>query len=407
MTGEISPMPEALIIGAGIAGPAAAMALQKVGIEATIYEAYETTAHGVGGTIGLSTNGLDGLRVIGAHEVVRSTGFPTSNVVTWIGGGRRLGAYGRGRALPDGTVSLTIRRTDLYAALHDEAVRRGIRIEHGKRLVDVEQRRDEVVARFADGGRAAGRVLIGADGMRSRTRQLIDPGAPPPRYAGLVATGGCAATDLAPTPSTLHLVFGRRAFFGYTVCDDGTAWWFANLRMATEPTPGELSGTCQAEWRRRLLAAFTGDVPEAVHLIRATPHDLEFGPMHCMDPPARWHRRRMALIGDAAHVSSPTSAQGASLAIEDALVLARCLRDREEPGAAFTMLQRLRQRRVQRVIDDARRVNRRKAAGPLTRRIRHALMAAEAKLAQPDADTWLYDHRIDFAAPVDRELADH
>ncbi|HEU4424959.1 MAG TPA: FAD-dependent monooxygenase [Pilimelia sp.] len=394
-------MPEALVIGAGIAGPTAAMALQKVGVEATIYEAYGTTAHGVGGTIGLSTNGLDGLRALGAHEAVRSAGFPTSEVVTWIGRGRRVGSYDRGSALPDGTVSLTVRRTDLYAVLRTEALRRGIRIEHGKRLVGVEQCRDAVLARFADGDEAVGGILIGADGMRSRTRQLVDPNAPPPCYAGLVATGGCAATDLAPTPNALHLVFGRRAFFGYTVCDDGTAWWFANLRIAREPTPEALSAVSQREWRGRLLAAFAGDVPVAAHVVRATRHDLEFGPMHCMDPPARWHRSRMALIGDAAHVSSPTSAQGAALAIEDALVLARCVRDRDEPAAAFATFQRLRQRRVQRVVDAARRVNRRKAAGPLTRGIRHALMRVSARTARPDVDAWLYDHRIDFAAPVD------
>jgi FAD-dependent urate hydroxylase len=393
-------MSEVLIIGAGIAGPAAAMALQRVGVEATIYEAYENTAHGVGGTIGLSTNGLDALRWLGALDVVKSAGFPTQRVILWVTGGKRLGSYDRGSALPDGTVSMTIKRADLYAGLRDEAARRGIRVEHGKRLVDVEQRRTGVVARFADGSEVAGRVLVGADGMRSRTRQLLDPAAPRPQYTGLLATGGCAGTDLPPTPSALHLVFGKRAFFGYTVCADGTAWWFANLRSRKEPSPQELSAIPQTEWRRRLQLALEPDVPLAQHIIAATPHDLEFGPMHCMDPPAAWHRHRLVLIGDAAHVSSPTSAQGASLAIEDALVLARCVHDRTDPAVAFATFQHLRDRRVRNVIAAARRVNSRKTAGPFTRPVRDAAMALRARAAGPRMDAWVYEHRIDFAAPV-------
>jgi FAD-dependent urate hydroxylase len=386
-----------LVIGAGIAGPVVAMALQRVGIAATVYEAYETPADGLGGTIGLATNGLDALRALGAHAVVTAAGFPTPRVATWLGSGRRVGGWDAGAPLADGTVTVTVRRGDLYAALRAEALRRGIPVEPGKRLVDAGCERGRVVAGFADGSEAAGGVLIGADGMRSRTRQLVDPAAPAPSYAGLLGTGGVTATDLPSTPDTLNLVFGRRAFFGYTVRPDGTVCWFANLRRRREPSPDELAEIARSGWRERLADLLARDATPAADIVRAAADELVLWPMYCMDPPARWHRGRMVLIGDAAHVSSPTSAQGAALAIEDAVVLAGCLRAGADPPAAFAAYQRRRQARVERVIANARRVNRAKTAGPLRRIARDARMRLAP--ARPEAYAWVYDHRVDLDGP--------
>ena len=114
------------------------------------------------------------------------------------GTGKHLGEVPNGGALPDGTVSQTLKRADLYRALRDEAVRRGVRIEYGKRLVDAEVTPDGgVVARFEDGTGAEGDLLIGADGIRSRTRRIIDPNAPGARYVPVLNIGGYARGEVA------------------------------------------------------------------------------------------------------------------------------------------------------------------------------------------------------------------
>lgn len=396
-----------LIIGSGIAGPVTAMALQRVGIDATLYEAYPTTAHGIGAFLGLAPNGLDALAALDLREPVQRLGIPTPKMALWNGAGKRLAEFANGLTLSDGTTNLTIRRADLYQVLNDEAVRRGVRIEHDKRLVDVDQTADGVMARFADGTEADGSVLIGADGMRSRVRALVDPNAPRPAYVGLVGTGGYApGVTLSALPGTFNFVFGKRAFFGYLVVESGEVWWFANEPRADEPTSAELAAVSPEESKRRLATLFTDDVIPAVEIIRATRDDLGLIPMHAMASPASWYRGRMVLVGDAAHVTSPSSGQGASLAIEDAIILARCLRDLPDPNEAFATYQRLRQDRVQKVFDGAKRTNRDKAAGPIGRVLRDLLMPLFAKkMAKPGAMAWLHDCHIEFDQPIVQELS--
>src|SRR5262245_17063126 len=119
----------ALIIGGGICGPVTAMALQRAGIEAVIYEAHRPAAGGAGSYLTVATNGLDALRAIDAADPVLRAAFPTSHTVMLSGTGRRLGRVPIGSTADAATVSHTIKRADLHRVLHDEAARRGVRIE--------------------------------------------------------------------------------------------------------------------------------------------------------------------------------------------------------------------------------------------------------------------------------------
>ncbi|MET7418709.1 FAD-dependent monooxygenase [Dactylosporangium sp. NPDC005555] len=106
------------------------------------------------------------------------------------------------------------------------------------------------------------------------------------------------------------------------------------------------------------------------------------------------------LVGDAAHPTSPSSGQGASLAVESAVQLARCLRDLPVP-AAFEVYEQLRRARVEKVIATAARTNSDKAAGPVARVLRDLLMPTVMRLmADPEKWRWQFDHPIDFQAPV-------
>jgi len=118
----------ALVIGAGIAGPSAAMALQEAGIRATVYEAYHSTADGIGGGLSIAPNGLNALAVIEADQLVRRIGMPMTAMVIQSWTGKQLAEIGGLPGLPS---TQFVWRADLYRRLYDEAADRGIGIQHG------------------------------------------------------------------------------------------------------------------------------------------------------------------------------------------------------------------------------------------------------------------------------------
>jgi FAD-dependent urate hydroxylase len=397
----------ALIIGGGIAGPAAAMALQKAGIDSVVYEAHPATADGIGTFLTLGSNGVDALRVLGADEPVLTAGFATPAIALRNAGGKHLGQSSTGQALPDGTTSQTIKRADLYRALHDEASTRDIPIEHGKRLVGAEQTAAGIRAVFADGSEAVGDLLIGCDGVHSTVRRMIDAAAPAPTYAGLLTTGGYTRGVRVDTePGSYEMIFGKRAFFGYAVAPDGEVWWFANVPRRDEPARGEVEAIGGDEWRRRLLELYAGDAGPATALLHATPEMMAMSPIHSIPHLPAWHNGRMIVIGDAAHAPSPSSGQGAALSVEDAIVLATCLRDLPSPHAAFARFESERRPRVERIIKWAARINNSKAAGPVARVVRDAMLPTVLRMtANSKAHRQIYDHHIDWNARAPAAVA--
>ncbi|MEQ4303133.1 NAD(P)/FAD-dependent oxidoreductase [Plantactinospora sp. B6F1] len=390
----------ALVIGGGIAGPVAGMALHKAGIEATVYEAHQGTADGIGGGLSIAPNGLTALGVLDADQAVSRVGVPMAAMVIQSWTGRRLAEFSSPPGLPG---TRFVWRPDLYRALYAEAAGRGVRIEHGRRLVDLTETADAVTAHFSDGTRASADILIGADGLRSSTRSLIDPAAPRPRYSGLLSFGAqMASTGLPDTGDRMHMVFGKRAFFGYQILDDGSGGWFVNLPRQAPMTTAQARQTSPQRWLEVLREAFADDTrtpaPELLH--RTTPEELlVIGPMEDLPTVPTWSRGRSVLIGDAAHAPSSSSGQGASLAVESAVQLARCLRDLPHPEA-FAAYERLRRARVERVIAMGARTNRDKAAGPVGRVLRDLLMPLAMRLVKPERMAWQFDHRIVWDEPV-------
>lgn len=402
----------AIIIGAGITGPVTAMALQKAGIDAEIHEAYGRTADGVGAYLTLAPNGLAALRVLDIDHRDLG-GFDTPALELRGSNGRLLAHLGMGRDDDAGTVSQTVRRSDLYVRLRDEAVRRGIPVEYGRRLVDAAAvggvdaataGTGGVVASFADGTTVEGDLLIGADGLHSRTRAILDPACPPPRYTGLLNTGGYAAGISVDGPvGVFTMIFGRRAFFAYANRGPGDVWWFANVPRARAATDAELAAWTPERWRAELVRLFADDAGPALRIIAATPEII--APWNTLDLPSVpvWHRGPIGLVGDAAHGISPTSGQGASLAIEDGVLLARFLRDHRDPAGAFAAFEAARRTRVERLIAQAKRTSNQKIPNPLTRVLRdRVILPLVSRAAARTANDWVTDYRIDWDAPADR-----
>ncbi|MEV4320008.1 NAD(P)/FAD-dependent oxidoreductase [Actinocrispum sp. NPDC049592] len=392
----------AVVIGGGIAGPVAAMALAKAGIEARVFERFDQPADGIGGMIGLAPNGLNALGSIGLLDAVLEIAEPVPSMVMLSWTGKRLAEFGD----PAGPPMLrTVWRSDLYRVLEREARARGIRFEYGRQLTDAR----DGTAIFADGTTAAGDVIIGADGIRSTMRTLIDPGAPAPRYTGLISFG-CRPGKPVNVPSThgsLHMVYGKKAVFAYGSDESGHAGWFVNLPSRTPMSLAEARAVGAIEWLRRLSEVFAEDRSPAVEILAASkPEDLVIvGGVYDLPKVPVWHRGRMVLIGDAAHATSPSSGQGGSIAIESAIQLARCLRDIPSVGEALGVYENLRRPRVERIIAAGRRVDGNKAPGPVGRTVRDLVLPTVMKLlVKPGKMAWQTDYRIDFEAPVDGAL---
>jgi FAD-dependent urate hydroxylase len=359
-----------------------------------VHEAY---AHSSGLSQGvfltLAVNGFDALAAMGAEEAVSVIGFETGRIRFRSGTGKDLGSLPIGPETAGGRVTRTVRRTDLYGALYARVVECGIPVHHGHRLVDAREDAGEVVAIFDDGSTATGDLLVGADGVRSRVRRLIDPGAPGPRDANLGNIGGVArAVDgVEPTGGDYVMTWGRGCFFGYTVSPDGEVWWFAN--------PPARAGVTVANARERLGELLAADAGPAAAIVAATDGPILVDTIWSLPPVPHWTRGRLVLAGDAAHAVSPSTGQGASLALEDAATLGRCLALDADVEAALAAYVARRRARAGRIAAWGRRQGSTKTAGPVGRVVRDAILPRALRWAgSPKAQAkgaWIFDHHLE------------
>ncbi|WP_406629154.1 FAD-dependent monooxygenase [Amycolatopsis sp. WGS_07] len=359
-----------LIAGGGVAGTVAAMALRLAGHEPVVFEAHPSGGADAGAFLTVMHNGMDALRAIDAEAPVIEASFAALGVEVIAPDGTTVGTRTFDREL-DGPRTLT--RAALYRALQQEAERRGITIVHGKRLVSAT---GGVTATFQDGTTESGDLLVGADGLHSVVRTLIDPNAEPPRYTGLtIVYGYTRAEGLPAAPGVYRMCRGSRAAFGYTTAPDGATFWFARIPDA-ERSRAEIAAVTPEGWREFAHAAFADDPLPCAAIVAATGDDVHGG--HSYDLPATrvWSTSSMVLAGDAAHAASPAAGQGASMALEDAVVLGQCLRDLPDASAAFAAYERLRRARVEKLV------------------------AVSAGADVGAAQGWAYRHHLDWSARI-------
>ncbi|MEW2400549.1 NAD(P)/FAD-dependent oxidoreductase [Streptomyces sp. NPDC046862] len=394
-------MTRVLVIGGGIAGPVAAIALQKAGFDPVVHEAFDRTADQAGNFMNIAPNGLDALACVDLAAPVRRLGFVTPAIAFYRSDGHRL--------TPDistevqagpGAVIQTLRRADLYRTLREEVERRGIPIQYGKRLTDVESADGRVRARFEDGTHADGDLLVGADGIRSRVRRIIDPAAPEPRYLGTVNAFGVAPKRrVEGTPGVLRMYFGRKSFFMSAQHPDGDVWWFANPPRPSEPDAAEMRRPGM-DWRDEIVELFRRDGMPALDVVRASTQFSVPSANYDLPTVPHWHRAGMVLVGDAAHAISPTAGQGGSVAIEDAVILAKCVRDAPTIAAGLARYEEVRRTRVEGIVAQGKRNVDGNLSGPLGRMvrdffIRRAFRDIAAK-GPDNTPVWMLGHHIDW-----------
>ena len=396
-------MSRALVIGAGVAGPAVAMFLQRAGWEVEIYELNAEPDPFEGLFLNVATNGLAVLAELGIRDRLLSDGHRAPRMVMRSSTGRELGTVPNGPAREPERGSVIVRRGWLHQVIREAALAAGVPFTFGARLVSIEETPTSVRATFADGRVAEGDILIGADGIGSPTRRWIDPEAPEPRYSGLVGTGGYArVAGLEPTPDTQYFVFGARSFFGYLVRSEGTVFWFANM-TAPQPERGSLRDVPSAQWLAKLRDLHSDDPYPVPEILQNVEGEVGAYPIYDLVGVPKWSRGRVVAIGDAVHATSPSAGQGASLALEDAITLAKCLRDMPDRAGAFAEYQSVRKPRADRVVTYARVIDSQKRVtkSRLGIAIRDWMMPKFLKNAADDTrNDWLYNHRIIWDEPV-------
>lgn len=344
----------AIIIGGGIAGPAVSLFLQRGGIEPRMFEAYPEPAT-IGGGFQIAPNGMRVLKALGLADQIASAGAPSDVFAFRNQRGRRIG---RMRLSRSGS-GVTILRAAFQRILLDETARRGVQISYGKRLIAIEHRGGSVVAHFEDGSAAEGDVLLAGDGVHSRVRGLILPTHALPRYTGVLGVGGFADASAAAPPDPedahqLNFTVGPRLQFGYAnVCARQPRWgWWCHLPQESERSRPDLQAIPDAEMRDRVLQAFRGWHAPVEALISATSQVMRTAIYDVPTLPA-WHVGRVMLLGDAAHAMSPAGGQGASLALEDAMVVGRSLAEKGPAEKTFGVVECLLRSRAERMVKQA------------------------------------------------------
>jgi 2-polyprenyl-6-methoxyphenol hydroxylase-like FAD-dependent oxidoreductase len=162
----------------------------------------------------------------------------------------------------------------------------------------------------------------------------------------------------------MHFAFGKKSFYGYWKQPNGTDVFFSNFPQEQPMSLAEARAVPKEEWLAKLRASHVGDRPgEQLFAETSVDKMLVAGPMERMPSVPHWHRGRMVLLGDSVHAPSSSSGQGASLAVESAVELARCLRDIDDVTAAFAAYETLRRERVEKISEQAAKTNTGKTNG--------------------------------------------
>jgi 2-polyprenyl-6-methoxyphenol hydroxylase-like FAD-dependent oxidoreductase len=388
--------PSILIAGAGVGGLVLAIRLKQLGFQPTVLEvrSREAVAH-EGEFLNLAPNGMNGLRTVGCFPQVVAAGILTTGMELLNAKGRRLALVDqRDYADRFGAPSITLRRGELAGILADRAEQAGVTLRFDCAVRDVRIAADQVAVTCADGAHHAAPVLVAADGLRSRVRSVVFPEYPAPAYTGLASTGGFAEADVPATDGMMRMTFGDRAFFGYIKAPDRPVYWWDSF-----PAP------------EHALGAFTNPVAladhvRALHARDPAPHATILAavqglarsyPIFDMPPLPRWSRDRVVLMGDAAHAIGPHAGQGASMAIEDALVLAACLDTEVDHAAAFGHFEELRRPRIAQVVKiTARNGARKQSTGRFALWMRDLMLPLVIPLGVRVGRRLLH-HRIDLA----------
>ena len=369
------------VIGGGLGGAAAALALHRRGFEVAVYEKSAELGE-IGAGLNLSPNALKAFRYLGIEDAALKIGFQAKEqLIRSFRSGRVIARPKRSGdvAACYGAPFLTMHRADLLALLIAELPDSAFHL--GAECTGAETRARNAVAHFADGTSVEADIVIGADGIHSAVRDSIF-GYVEPRFTGCICWRGLVPGEALPDPA-----FARQM----------VAWWGPHghivhypVRSAGSPVNFvahyDSDGWTEESWtyecdRSEPMETYARWHPDLLGLIEASDKYYKWA-LYDRDPLDRWTEGRVTLLGDSAHPMLPYLGQGACMAVEDGCILAEAVSwAAGDPDAALGEYERVRRPRTTRAQLGSRfRAKQNHLASPFARFYRDMKMAWRSKV---------------------------
>lgn len=373
------------ILGGGIAGLTTAIALKQMGITATVYEAAPEIKP-LGAGIMLAKNAMKVYEKLGLYDRLYEAGQPFDQFTFYSRKGNPISRTMASRIEPAGLANVAIHRATLHKVLL--ACLKSAQVVLGKRSEGFSETADGYEVSFTDGTTIQAKYLIVAEGIHSPIRQQVLPTAKK-RYSGYTCWRGIASNTGQPVAEAFE-TWGANGRFGAVPLKDDTVYWFAvkngpedNDEMKRHGLPG-------------LKEIFRGYHDPIGTILDATPSDqVLHNDLHDLRPISQYAYGNLVLIGDAAHATTPNLGQGACQAIEDALVLADCLKQNSEVKKAFKAFEKRRLKRTHDIVDQSRMAGQiAQLENPLAIGLRNLLMRAVPSSFYEKKLEKLYDFQL-------------
>jgi salicylate hydroxylase len=392
----MSKVQKVAVVGAGLGGLNAAIALRQRGFDVTVYEQSDVLGE-IGAGIQLSPNAMSVLMALGLDREFEAIAFePHRHVVrNWKTGSIVSATQMRGVFRPQyGAGYFGAHRADLHAVLQNALPAECVRLN--ARVTSVTPTPDRALLTFADGNKAESDIVIGADGIRSAVREsLFGPDAP--RFTGHIVWRGLVPSsalqkDLIEPDMTAW--FGPKGtVVHYYVRRGELVNWIAHF----ESDWRDESWRVESDWREA-AAAYAGWHPTLATLFSHTERCYKWA-LYDREPLTHWSQGRVTLLGDSAHPMLPYLAQGAAQAIEDGYVLADLLaQQRSDPVAALQAYEAARLPRTARIQLHARERGKINNTTSAFARFKRDIGYRLKRLIRPNEHTykieWIYGHDV-------------
>lgn len=332
-----------LVIGGGIGGLTAAIALRRKGHRVTIIEKDpDWSVYGVG--IIQQGNVIRAMDQLGLLQAYISAGVPFDKVAVHMPDGTLVAEVPSPRLAEGYPANLGISRPALHKVLGDSAISAGADVRLGVTATDIRDDGDAVQVGFSDGTTGRYDIVVGADGVYSDTRNAIMPDAPQPEF-----TGQSVWRYNFPRPADLDALHVYNGPTGIGLVPISRELMYMYV---TTPEPGNPFYP-----KAGLAAAMRTKLANAAPQIRAMAEQITgddgvvYRPLETIMLDGPWHRGRVVLLGDAVHATTPHLGQGAGMAVEDGIVLAEELERHATPDAAFEAYEERRLERCRYIVE--------------------------------------------------------
>jgi 2-polyprenyl-6-methoxyphenol hydroxylase-like FAD-dependent oxidoreductase len=343
-----------LVVGGGIGGLSATIALRARGIEVDVVERNpQWDVYGVG--IIQPGNAIRALDQLGVADRAIAAGFAMDGDRFHTADGTLIADNEHPRVLgPDYPGLNGITRPRLHEILTSTVKDSGAKVKLGVTVAELRQSGVGVEVQLTDGTEDRYDLVVGADGINSLVRSLVFPDAPKPQYTGQVVWR--YNLPRPPEVDKLWMFAGATSKAGLVPLS-GDLMYLLLIEKPPENAPLRPAQDTMAQILRERLAPFGGIIAEQRELITDS-EKVVYRPVEALLVPAPWHRGRMVLIGDAAHATSPHVGQGGAMAMEDALVLAEELTGHDLLAPALQRFVERRFDRVKTIVDISLQIGR-------------------------------------------------